>query len=322
MTKPSPLTFICLLRSLARSNAWLLIVATVACVGLRQPCAAQDIFEWNNTTNSNAFYDIGGNWTPGGPPTSIDVAQFNQTATYNVFWDTLTASFSPNVGFVDVFNGSDLTLLNNDLAPQYSFTINNDLTVAGNGTQLTNAGLNLNVAGTTFLVGGSLLIDGSHPAGSQFNASGPVLAGQGAMTFDNGAVGNLAGGLDLNVDAEGAAVFNVLGGSQVTTNAIRIGNGTAQSTTSAGTLNLNGSASSLVLDGTTNFVIGNSNGLGQHVVDVTDGGLLDINLNGSAAMQVEASGALNIDNASVVHNQSGNLFSGWTENLISPMADQ
>ena len=269
--------------------------------GLATTCPAQSTFEWNN--KSNSFYDISGNWTPGGPPTSIDVALFNQDGIYQVLWDTVTASRTPDVGFVDVI-GDNVTF-RNLFANQLGFTINEDLTVFGSFAELTNSGLNLTVSGSTFVIGDAVLrIDGSNSAGSQFNSVGSVLAAQGTLSFESGAVGILAG-VDLNVDNAGIAVFDVLGGSQVTANAIRIGNGASQFATSAGTLNVSGSGSSLALDSTTNFSIGNSAGLGQHVVNVTDGGSLGINLNTSAELQIGTSGILNINNATVVHNQAG-----------------
>lgn len=264
----------------------------------RHGCS-QSLFEWINT--DGAFYDIGNNWSPVGPPDSIDVAQFLAEETYDVRWDSLTASISPDVGFVDVGTGN--VIFQNQESTQYSFTINDDLTLF-DSAQLTNSGLNLSVAGSMFVLSdATLLIEGSDPAGSQFNTTGQVLAPSGTITFDNGAIGDLST-LQLNVDSAGTAAVNVIGASNVTVDNIDIGNGDSQAPSSMGLMNVDGIGSSLAVDSSSGLVVGNSAGLGQHAINVTNGGSLDILLS-TGEFQIEDSGSLVIDNGMTTLDQSG-----------------
>ena len=272
-------------RSRLLFSGWVagLAISVAASLTAVSPCAGQSLFEWNNPNGS--FYDISTNWTPLGPPTSVDAAQFLLDATYNVQWDAITVSLTPDVGFVDVGTG-DVTFLN-QTTTQHAFTINEDLTLFNNA-QLTNSGLNLNVLGNTFLIQNSaLFIDGSHAAGSQFNSTGTINAGAGLLTFDNGATGSLAG-IQLNIDSADAATMKVLNGSQVTAGAVAIGNGSGQFASSSGSLIVGGSGSSLAASSLT---VGNTDGLGSHLVSVNTDGLIDL---GSEPVVINRSGVLNV----------------------------
>ncbi len=294
---------------------WLVLGLGFLAVGLSfgKDCAGQNIFQW--TITPVPFYDVSSNWSPAGPPTSIDVAQFNLNTTYEVLWDNLTASRTPDVGFVDVLAG-DVTFQNLNTF-QHNFTINQDLTVFGNSTQLTNSGLNLNVNGSTFVIGDAvLLIDGSHPAGSRFSATGSVLAAQGTLAFDNGAVGNLAGGMQLNVDAAGTAGFNVLGGSQVTAGTINIGNGSSQTGSSVGILNVSGAGSILTMTAGSTLRAGLFSGTGVQEVNINNQGVLDASaLSDAFSFDIRGAGAsLNIDHGTLLHGDVLSVIGG-TANL-------
>ena len=97
----------------------LLVALAVNAAGLVAPCHSQNLFEWSATSNS--FYDIASNWTPLGPPSSIDVAQFLQNRTYEVRWDSMTATVTPEVAFVDV--GTGIVTFQNQTSTQHGFII-------------------------------------------------------------------------------------------------------------------------------------------------------------------------------------------------------
>ena len=263
------------------------ITLAISLHGWTGDCHAQSIFTWNDFAGD--FYDIGNNWTPNGPPGSNDIARFGQTATYNVLWDSITSSLTPDVGSVEVLLGN-VTFLNQDLT-RHNFEINDSLSVTGSSTQLTISGLGLLVNNSTLVDGGgSLEIDGSHVAGSALAALGSLEVLQGTVTFSNGATGDLLGDLNLNVDSAGTAEFNVTNGSDVDFEALHIGNGGSQSSSSLGTLNISGVGSSMVQfpPATASVVIGNTSNLGSHALNVTDGGFF-------------------VGNNNTIVNDSGNL---------------
>ncbi len=284
------LTATCCRHPLIRAMA-LVTVLSSGWGGLANPAQAQNLLQW---TAFNSFYDIGSNWTPLGPPTSIDAAQFLQNATYEVRWDGVTASLTPDVGFVDVGNGQ--VTFQNQTSTQHSFTINEDLTLFGGGS-LANSGLNLNVGGSTRIIGNSLLvIDGTDPAGSQFNASGPVLVAEGSLTFSGGATGSLDT-VQVNVDSNGPANMSVLGGSLVSASQVSIGNGGSQPAGSSGSLIIDGLGSRLTIGSAGSLTVGNSAGLGSHELTISNGGLLqssfsDITIGKSGIVNV-TSGEMN-----------------------------
>ncbi len=191
-----------------------LLWVTATWASLPEFCHAQSTFDWTNLTSSGAFYDVGSNWTSGGPPSSIDVARFNQNANYQVVWDAFTQSATPSVGTIEVVDGQ-VTLLNQEFFP-IGFTVNQDLNVTGGATQLTNFGLDLSVVGNTTLSGGaSLIISGAHPAGASLQ-SGSLSISSSTLALVNGATGDL-GALSIN------GTMNVDSGSSLVSNSAIFG---------------------------------------------------------------------------------------------------
>ncbi|MDB4396543.1 hypothetical protein N9003_01705, partial [bacterium] len=174
--------------------------------------AQAQVIDWNNTSGTGAWYETNGNWVGGAAPTATETARFNQAATYDVWWDNLTSTTTPEVGFLQVVQG-DVTFDNRDTAAgtQYLYTINgsggaidfSDFSISGSGTSFTNRGLHLqSLGGGQILGGATLTLDGSDPNGAKltvgdaigFDVSGNLNIQSGA-TFENtyGYIGRKSG---------------------------------------------------------------------------------------------------------------------------------
>ena len=87
------------------SAARQIVVAGVTAVFFQVgPLQAQDV-DWNNTTNSNSWYEIDGNWVGRLAPPAAQRGRFNRASGYEVWWDSNTASATPEVGFLSVLQG-------------------------------------------------------------------------------------------------------------------------------------------------------------------------------------------------------------------------
>ena len=301
-----------------------LLIATATIAALPAVCHAQGDFQWTNTTSLGAFYDLSSNWSTGGPPSSIDVAQFNQAAAYQVVWDTFTQSATPSVGEMEVLDG-EVTFLNQEFFP-IGFTVNQDLLVNGAATQLTNFGLDLSVNGNTTVSGGaSLVIDGAHPTGASL-LSGSTLVSGSTLTLKNGATGDL-GTLSVN------GLVNVNAGSSLVSSSAILGQ-----SSSFGQVRISGPDATWENAGI--LVIGLNSG-GQLNVEAggvvtTAGGRIGLlnpseaqvsgggsrwNMNGDLTLGENSSAFLNINGGGVVSNVNGVVGEGGFEASSVSIAD-
>ncbi len=282
-----------------------LFVCTLVIPGLANERLAAQTFQWTNTSGLNSFWQIGNNWNPLGPPGAAQDALFDQNATYDVFWNSATGSLTPSINFVEV-NAGDVRFFNAE-SGSITHTVNDDLLITGAGTQLTNSGLNLVVNNQIRVENNAtLIVDGAHSAGSVLTAAGGITeVGSGTLVFNNGGRGFLTGDVNVNVDNPGTGRLNVFGGSVVNAGTINLGNGTAQSASSFGEINVSGAGSRINAD----LNVGNSTGggTGNHLLNIDNGGQLD-----SGLITVLQSGALNIDAGTV---NTGNFSSQGVLNI-------
>ncbi|HCK40794.1 MAG TPA: hypothetical protein DHW22_04085, partial [Planctomycetaceae bacterium] len=155
---------------------------------------SQTIRDWNNTTDSEAWYQFGSNWDGGNAPSDAEKARFNQAASYEVWWDATTASTTPEVGFFDVLQG-DVNFLNKETSTQHLYSINgggsfSDFTISGASTSATLSGLHFkSLGGGQIVNGATLILEGSHPMGSRLTAAGSAgFDVSGALNVNSGAV--------------------------------------------------------------------------------------------------------------------------------------
>ncbi|MDB2526811.1 hypothetical protein N9X53_08990, partial [Mariniblastus sp.] len=279
------------------------------------------VIDWDNTSGNDAWYDRFDNWVGGSPPTSTQTARFNQAATYDVWWDNVTSTQNPEVGFLQILQG-DVTFDNRDeeASTQYLYTINgsggtgafSDFSISGSGTSLTNRGLHLHSLGGGEVLGGATLtLDGSDPNGAKltvggvgFNIGGNLNIQSGG-TFDNtaGYIGRYSGSTGiatvtgsgsqwnnsnfLSVGEEGNGTLNVEAGGLVSNTEGYIG----LNSSSTGVATVTGSGSQW----------NNSNGLFLGGTSTTDGGM----------------GSLSIQNQGQVNVGNDLNSSGGTELTIS-----
>ena len=104
--------------------------------------------EWQNTSGTpDPWYDEGDNWSGFIAPAPTDPAHFSQDATYQVWWDGVTASTTPEVGYLRVQRGN-VTFLNQGGGVQHLFTVNgngsfNNFSISGVNTTTTIRGLHI-----------------------------------------------------------------------------------------------------------------------------------------------------------------------------------
>ena len=176
---------------------------------------SQTIRDWNNTTDSEAWYQFGSNWDGGNAPSDAEKARFNQAASYEVWWDATTASTTPEVGFFDVLQG-DVNFLNKETSTQHLYSINgggsfSDFTISGASTSATLSGLHFkSLGGGQIVNGATLILEGSHPMGSRLTAAGSAgFDVSGALNVNSGAVfDNTFGYLGYESDSTGVATVS------------------------------------------------------------------------------------------------------------------
>ena len=138
--------------------------------------------EWTNTAGvPDPWFHVGDNWAGGVAPDSSGTANFDQAATYEVWWDSTTSSTTPQVLFLDVLAG-EVTFLNKDDGSQHSLNVYgtahttigpNALSISSSDTILTNRGVYLSsYGGAEILDGATLTLDGCHAQGAQLHVMG------------------------------------------------------------------------------------------------------------------------------------------------------
>lgn len=292
-----------------------------------KPLTAQTTYSWINPLGG--WYDSG-NWSPSGPPTSIDKALFNLNAIYDVKWDNLTGN--RNLKLFELDRGTANLVNFYNVSTAYSLTVHG----SGGSGQLTDfhihtegawnpkvtirglhvisqggAWIGPNSSGTYGNHYPTLLVDGAMAAGSQFTVAGSVglridgrleLASGGDVNSTSTSIGgnHLGGGL-LSVDT--GSTFTNSADLNIGVN----GTGTASITTGgsvsslityvgsyggdSGILNINGSGSSL---NSTAFRVGE---LGTGLVNLNSNALLAID-NGSIGEGAGSFGTVNLQNNS------------------------
>lgn len=173
------------LTRLAMLAACLVLVAGF----LVAPVDAQDRY-WNNATNSLAWYELGFNWDGGVRPGPNERAIFQLGGTYEVWWDSATASTAPSAGVVAVAGGGNVSFVNLSNGIQHLFTINSDPGTIGldvGGASLRINGLHVNTLLRSRVdPNGVIHVDGNHQAGTKLtigsvnDVKGQLLATSGA----------------------------------------------------------------------------------------------------------------------------------------------
>ncbi len=285
------------------ARTWLVLVVTIAVSCQALPLEAQ-VRDWTNTSNGGAYYDVGSNWSPSGAPGASGTARFQQPGTYQVWWDTITATDTPSVGFLQVHHGN-ATFLNTDTSLQHQLTINgsggagsySDLEIRGEGA-LTIRGLHLrSLGGAQLFTGGTLTLDGSHSAGTRMSVEGST----GFRVLGNGV--NVLAGAVLNSTQTilhgGTATVSGNGSQWNTTDLLSVGDRFFGSVASA---TLNVEAGGLV---SSNFgAIGDNDGSG--VVTIAGNGSRWNNTIGLMVGQT-GNGTLNVSAGGEVDSGAGTI---------------
>lgn len=218
-----------------------------------RPVTAQ-VFDWNNSSSTLAWYDVPENWNPTGPPNLHQTARFALPGTYQVWWDDLTGHTSSR--YLQVQNGH-VTFVST--LGHWSHTV--DYYPFDSNTQITNSGhLQLGLSGQTmdlftgnlFVTDGQLSVtSGSRldaiyaRVGSAAAAGGRVNLNNSTAEFQNLFLGYNAGELgrvqmsnsnltvanNFIVGVDGRGILDALSGSQIQT-ASTIINGSGESVSS------------------------------------------------------------------------------------------
>ncbi len=290
----------CGARSVTRS---LILVVVIAATFSARPVPGQ-ILEWNNATNSNAWFENPFNWTPNAVPGPGSALSFDLSSTYHVFWNPNTSLVSPTIHTMYVTGGGNVTFTNVNPAQQYQLESLGGLGPAGNfspvnvqGSTLTLNGLHLLARGTVNLSqGGVLNIDGLHPAGSRLtvegslsldgsmNVSGPnavVTSVNSRLGWTSTTIATVSGtgarwdnAEELIVGAGWAngntGTLNVLAGGVVTSEDTKIGDSAGPFFRANGVVTVSGGGSWLA--STSDLVVGSDGGNGA--LNVAAGGLV------------------------------------------------
>ena len=288
---------------------------------------------WTNTTSASAYYQTNTNWSGGVVPSSTELADFFQSATYEVWWDGNT---SPEVGWLSIGLGQ-VTLLNKDPSLQPLYTINGVsgwpdriFSISGASTSATISGLHFkSLVGGQIVDGGTLNLDGSHAQGSELTIAG-------SRGFDVSGNLNLnAGAIIENVDAYiarnsgSAGVATVAGSGSQWNNSNNVavgfdGNGTLKitngglvssyagyigySTGSAGAVTVTGSGSQWNNFG--GLAVGES---GSGTADILDGGVVT-NDNGTLGSSLGSTGVVIVSGSDSQWNTRSQLWVGENGN--------
>lgn len=156
------------------------------------------IVSWGNTSGIPApLFHEGHNWLGGLPPGANSTAKFDLGGSYQVWWNSFSASSIPVVRALGINQGS-VVFHNQDALDRHQLTISgtggggafNDLSISGANTELMIQGLNLrSLGGAQVINGASLSVDGSHPSGSAFHVIGVNgFQVEGTLDIGNGAV--------------------------------------------------------------------------------------------------------------------------------------
>jgi len=268
------------------------VIAVFSQVG---PVQAQ-IIDWSNTTGSpSPWYDVGGNWAGGAAPASTQTARFNSANTYQVWWDNITASTTPAVGFLQV-NSGNVTFLNNGGFAQHLFTINgsggvgesSDFSISGASTLATIRGLHFqSLGGGRIVNGGTLTLDGSHAEGSRLTVAGSTgFDVSGNLNVQSGGIfENTVGLIGFNSGSTGVATVTGSGSQWNNSNNFFVGH------SGSGTLNVEAGG---LVSNTNGFIGFNSGSTG--VATVTGSGsqwnsnFLEVGRSGNGTLNVQAGG--------------------------------
>lgn len=153
------------------------IVTTVAFCLLPNAATAQ--IDWSNTTNNNAWFDLGTNWSGGIAPGADDTARFNQSSSYEAWFDSVTAQAIPDVNRLEVTTG-EVKLINKETGTQLWLEAQSTL-VSGANTSLENIGLSLDVGACTIENGGTISASGS----GYFRGSSLTTVKDGNLVLEN-----------------------------------------------------------------------------------------------------------------------------------------
>ncbi len=271
--------------------------------------------EWNNTTGTpDPLFQATENWTGNAAPDSNFKALFNQSASYEVWWDASTQSAIPSIFSLEVVQGS-VDFINKDTSQHELGIVGSDslsdITINGNAN-LTIGNLHINNAGGGKIHGGSTIniqdggkLSASGSAG--FDIAGTVNLAAGTLATTYGYVGSSGGS---------AGVANLNDASSIwSASEIRVGD------VGDGTLNVNAGTvdtftfSSGVDNGATGLGDVTVSGSGQVSTFITNLGIrgtssLNINSGGTFSTNFDSNlGSLAGANGSATVSGSGSNWS-------------
>ena len=277
--------------SLALLFAWLAVV---------NPAQAQ--IDWNNTAGAGAHYHTGANWLGGVAPGSGDTARFNQAATYPIWWDSVTPTVTPDVGRLQVLQGT-VTFLNLDAAPQHELFINgtgrgtfSDFSVSGATTVLTIDGLHMHsLSGAQTIGGATLTLNGSHAAGSTLTVGGSIgFQVDGNLNVQaGGVVSNETAFIGLSAGSMGAATVTGAGSQWNNSGNLSVGH------VGDGTLNVTAGgvvSNSIGSIGSSTGSVATVTGAGSQW---NNSGILSVGQAGDGTLNVEAGGVVSSTGGSI-----------------------
>jgi T5SS/PEP-CTERM-associated repeat protein len=329
------------------------LCAAISFFSLAGPTFGQTIIDWNNPAGGS--YTTAANWNPANvPDTASETARFNLNA-------AMTISFPANGSFtIDdlLISQGDLLFRNAGVNNDATLNVSDDAVLAGGHLDLTRffsdtADVNLVIAdqlvvstsselsvfnsaqlqasslrvGSTGAGDGTVLVHGAGTVLTVPASAFPSVVGAsgstGTLTFDGGSTGNNIGTtLTLGAAAisNSKGFLNVLAGSTLQTATINVG--TTVSTAPTGQqafIAVDGAGSSLTMSGAATLTIGSlQNANVEAKIDVTDEGTFST---GTGAIQVHASGTINVGNGSFpggTFNANGDvLVDGGVINLLT-----
>ena len=282
---------------------------------------------------TDPFYDLGANWSTAAAPGVGDAADFLGSNTGTVFWDDITGDTISASILVDQ---AQMTFANQAASTTaHLHTTENDTVVSNGG--ILDIGLNvtelmyLDVGGNLDLrdtgqfnagfgsrvsIGGNLLVgdNSGQAASATIDGAGTMLTvtgftslgfegSTGTLSFTNGAVGDLMDKLTVSDGSvpNTAGVFNVTGGSVVTTGVISAGDVIGAGV--SGTILVDGAGSRITQTGIATFTLGASS-LSTGTLTVSNNGVFEA---GTGTAAISTTGVLNLE--------TGGRFVGPTVHL-------